>query len=88
MYCPLEVSESTHAFMLTHFVLADGVSLDCSVIYLGALRLRYSSSVTLHDSALDDIFSLFHRNDMSLSPETPISQRTLERVDVLERLKS
>ena len=85
MYCPLEVSESTHAFMLTHFVLADGVSLDCSVVYLGALRLRYSLSVTLHDSALDNIFSLFHRNDMSLSPETPISQRTL---DVLERLKS
>ena len=85
MYFPSEVSESKHACMLTHFVFARGVS---SVVYLGALRLIYSSSVTLLGGALNHIFGLFYRNDMPSSPETTKSQNTSETVDVFERFKS
>ena len=59
MCFPSEVSKSRHVFMLTHFVLARGVSRDSSVVYLGGLGLIYSSSATLFGGALDCIFSLF-----------------------------
>ena len=55
-----EVSESLHASILTHFELACGVSGDSSVVYLGALRLIYSSSVSLFGGALDHIFGLLY----------------------------
>ena len=60
MYFPSEVSESMYAFMLTHFVLAHGVSWDSSWVYQGVYCLIYSSSVTLLSGALVHILSLFY----------------------------
>lgn len=61
MYFPSRVSESMHAFVLTHFVSARGVSWDSTWIYWGVYCLIYSSSVSLLGGALVHIFGWLQR---------------------------
>jgi len=74
--------------MLTHFMLARGVSWDTSWVCQGVYCLIYSSSVSLLGSALVHIFGSLYCNDMPSSPKSPQSQKTSGTEDVFERLKS